>query len=86
MTPRAAYVEEVRVRALRLMEDRKWQASELAAGVLKADGSKYSDRAVQAFVAGEAEFQTTALAHAVSRAHREIGGTMPCPYCGRGEY
>lgn len=83
MTTRAAYVEEVRVRALRLMEDRRWQAMDIAAGALRPDGSNYSVRAVRDFLTGHPDFQTVNIAYAVACAHREIADGLACPYCGQ---
>lgn len=83
MTTRADYVEEVRIRALRLMQDRRWQTISLAAGVHHPDGAPYSVRAVRDFLAGAPDFQTVHLAYAVARAHPEIADGLACPYCGR---
>lgn len=71
------YVEEIRIRALRMMGDRRLQAADVA------KGTHYSTRSVRDFLSGAAEFQTFSIARAVAAAHPGLGSDLPCPCCGR---
>jgi len=77
VTDRSAYIEEIRVRALRLMQDRKWQVADLARGVA------YKERTVLRFIAGEPAYQTSSIAAALAAVHRDLDDGMNCPHCGR---
>ena len=73
----AAYVEEVRVRALRLMEANMWKAADVARP------TPYKRRTIERFLAGDHDYQTASIAAAVARAHGELDAGLHCPLCGR---